>query len=64
MPTQVKFLNTIECAKVLRKTEAALAVDRCRGKGPDYIKLGRKILYPLPALRKYLRANYTQLKNY
>jgi hypothetical protein len=34
----------------------ALSNERCQGKGPDYMRVGRKIYYPAAEIKKYLDA--------
>lgn len=50
-----RFLTVDElCIRYKGKlTEKALANMRSAGKGPPYIKVGRKILYPMDALRTW-----------
>lgn len=52
-----------EAANRLRTTIGTLANWRVRGCGPRFIKLGRKVLYPIAELeaweRKHLKENTT-----
>ena len=46
-----------EAAARLRATTGTLANWRVKGCGPRFIKLGRKVLYPLAELEAWERAN-------
>jgi len=35
---------------------ATLRTERCRNRGPGYIKDGKRVLYPLSGLKEYLRS--------
>lgn len=52
-----------EAAERLRVSKNTLSNWRVQGRGPKFIKLGRKILYPLPELeafeREHLQSNTT-----
>jgi hypothetical protein len=53
-------LNVAEEADValLRgMTIQSMRTERARGMGPPYQKMGRKVFYPIPALRKFLAAS-------
>ncbi len=39
------FLTTSEVATLYRQSTATLATWRCRGGGPCFVKLGRRVLY-------------------
>jgi hypothetical protein len=43
-------------AIILDKTENALVQDRRRGKGPTFVRDGKRIFYPEAALADYLRS--------
>ncbi|MCA8254809.1 DNA-binding protein [Burkholderia sp. AU31624] len=64
-----KVLNLLpkEAAERLRTTVGTLAVWRVKGQGPRYIKMGRKVLYPLPEIeafeREHLRSNTTGVRD-
>ncbi len=49
-------LSPKEAARALRLATASLAKMRCRGGGPDYLKLGRRIVYERSALDHWLDA--------
>lgn len=46
-------LTPKETAERLRMTIGTLANWRVRGDGPRYVKLGRKVLYPLPEIEAF-----------
>lgn len=46
-------LNTIEAAQYLRLKPATLEIWRCLGKGPAYLRLGRRVLYEVADLEAY-----------
>lgn len=50
-------LKPEEVAQRLRTTVGALSNWRMQGKGPRYIKLGRKILYPLREVEAFEAAH-------
>lgn len=54
---QPATLNVSEAAFYLGVSESALNTWRTRGKGPRYVRLGRKVLYRLAALNDYLLSN-------
>jgi hypothetical protein len=41
-------------SKALKRKESTLALDRCRGKGVEYIKIGRNIFYEGRAILAYI----------
>lgn len=41
-------------APILGKTPRALAIDRTRGKGPAFVKVGRSVYYSLADLDRFL----------
>jgi hypothetical protein len=55
-----------EAADRLRTTTGTLANLRCAGGGPRYLKLGRRVLYPVVELEKWeqqqLRSHTAQEK--
>jgi len=53
---QILF-TTKELSKKFNIPVGTLANLRCQGRGPAYIKYGRKILYPLSEMEKWLRLN-------
>ena len=57
-------LTTKEAAERLRLTVNTLANWRVRGDGPRFIKMGRKVLYPVAEIvafeQKQLRASTSQ----
>ena len=46
-------LTTKELAERWRTTQTALANSRFAGRGPDYIKIGKKVLYELKDVIAY-----------
>ncbi len=54
---QSATLNVPEAAMYLGVSESALNTWRTRGKGPHYVRLGRKILYRFAALDDFLLSN-------
>lgn len=46
-------LTPKETAERLRMTIGTLANWRVRGDGPRFVKLGRKVLYPLPEIEAF-----------
>ena len=58
-------LTPKEAAERLRTTIGTLSNWRVRGDGPRFIKLGRKVLYPLTEIeafeKRQLRANTAQV---
>lgn len=51
------LLNSKETADYMRTSEAKLRQDRYLGRGPKYIRNGRRILYRVSDIRAYLEAN-------
>ncbi|MCP4764246.1 MAG: helix-turn-helix domain-containing protein [archaeon] len=49
--------NTFNAAKFIGCSESLLRKFRSVGEGPAYSKLGKKIVYPLPELKRYLKEN-------
>lgn len=54
--TPETYLTTDELADRLRTSRRKIQNDRSRGKGPIYMKIGEKVLYPLSFLEAYERA--------
>lgn len=54
---QPATLNVSEAAFYLGVSESTLNTWRTRGKGPRYVRLGRKVLYRVAALNDYLLSN-------
>lgn len=50
-------LSSIEAAEYLGLSVATLRTWRCRGKGPNYVKLGRSVVYRIVDLDAYLADN-------
>ena len=51
-----KYLKPREVEEVYRIRVGTLANWRCEGKGPQWVKLGRKVLYPVSCLEDWCRA--------
>jgi hypothetical protein len=54
---QPATLNVSEAAFFLGVSESTLNTWRTRGRGPRYVRLGRKVLYRIAALNDYLLSN-------
>ena len=52
-----KLLKPIEVSEKYRIAVGTLANWRSQGRGPEYIKYGRKVLYPVSEMDKWLRLN-------
>lgn len=50
-------LTTEEAAAYLRLKPGTLEVWRCRGRGPKYQKIGRRVIYDQKFLDEYASAN-------
>jgi hypothetical protein len=59
-PADIDTALPSEVAPVLGTTEAGLAQQRYRGRGPKFVKVGRKVLYRWSDVRAYLDANTCQ----
>ncbi len=55
--TELRLLDEADVAGFRRMSVAALRNERARGSGPPYQRIGRKVFYPLDALKKYLVAS-------
>ena len=55
--TEKFALNTNAAADYLGCSEALLRKLRGLGTGPKYSKLGTKVVYPIPELKRYLKDN-------
>ena len=49
-----KYYTTPETANILGKKPSTLEIDRVKGAGPCFVRLGRRILYPESEIKKYL----------
>lgn len=56
-----RFLNTHEAAEYINSAVQSLCNLRHLRRGPDYIKIGRKILYDIRDLDRYLESNKVKL---
>jgi predicted DNA-binding transcriptional regulator AlpA len=55
-----KVVTTAEAALVLGLSESTLAKLRLNGNGPTYCKLGRRVVYRLSDLEKWLESRTTR----
>lgn len=55
--SDVALATPDEAAQFLRTTRAQLSQDRYQGRGPRYVKLGRRVLYRWEDLRAYVDSN-------
>lgn len=53
----MELLTTPEAAQLLKLKKNTLEIWRFQGTGPDYIKIGRTVRYPVDALKSYLAEN-------
>ena len=53
-----EYLNTEEAARIVGKSPGTLANDRAARRGLPYIKLGKKVLYCIEDIRRYME-NHT-----
>lgn len=49
-----ELLDCGETAKLLRQELQTLAAWRCKGRGPEYVKIGRGVFYRRPAISAWL----------
>jgi hypothetical protein len=56
LKTELGLIDESEVAAWRDVDIAALRNERAKGKGPPYIRIGRKVFYPLDKLRAYLKA--------
>jgi len=54
MQELLKFLTTHQAAAHLNLSCSHLQNMRSQNRGPIYVKLGRKVVYPLEALQRYV----------
>ncbi|MEU1956133.1 DNA-binding protein [Nocardia rhamnosiphila] len=57
LPRVGSLATSKEAAAFLRTTPAALAQARYLGRGPEYIRNGRRVLYSWDTLRAYIADN-------
>jgi hypothetical protein len=57
LKSEFSYVEEDEYAKLRGVEIQALRNERAKGKGPPYTKIGRKVVYPREALRKYLAAS-------
>ena len=56
MTNVAKVVPTAEAARVVGLSESTLAKLRLNGNGPTYCKLGRRVVYRLADLEKWLQS--------
>lgn len=61
MSESKKLLNTAEAADYLHLAEQTLCNYRFNRKPPGYVKLGKKVLYELAELDKFIESNRVNL---
>lgn len=49
----IDFLDTSQAAKILRQSVRTLQRWRWQGRGPEYARIGRRILYSSTAISDY-----------
>jgi excisionase family DNA binding protein len=54
---QNEYLSVIEAAKVVGLGVSTLNKLRLTGGGPEYLKLGRRVLYPRDGIEAWLRSH-------
>jgi endonuclease III-like uncharacterized protein len=52
-----ELIDCIEAAGLLRQKPQTLAVWRCEGRGPEYVKVGRSIFYRRSGIGEFLAAS-------
>jgi predicted DNA-binding transcriptional regulator AlpA len=55
-PATEKYIDTRAAAKYAKLSVSTLEKLRVFGGGPRYLKLGRRVVYPMDALEEWLRA--------
>jgi predicted DNA-binding transcriptional regulator AlpA len=53
-PLQEELLTSDESAHVLRLSPSTMEAWRLRGKGPKFLKLGRRVLYKRSSLEEFM----------
>lgn len=54
------LLTPADLAALRAVDERTLAVERCSGRGPDYVKLGRRVFYRMEDVSTWVRLNVVQ----
>lgn len=57
MDIDFRFLSNKEAADLIGRTPGWLNKARCYGNGPPFHRIGRRIFYRLPDLRKWVDEN-------
>ena len=55
-PQLTAHLTTDQLAKYLNIPASTLKYFRCTGEGPQFLKLGRRVLYPMNAVNEWLES--------
>ncbi|TAH67629.1 MAG: DNA-binding protein [Rhodopseudomonas palustris] len=55
-----ELIEATEAATLLRQKPQTLAAWRCDGKGPEYVKIGRRVLYRRDAISSWLASQIVQ----
>lgn len=63
MLKNTQLLSEKEAAKLLSLSRQTLANWRHLSKGPDYVRLGRRVLYPLTDLQAFIDVRKIRLNN-
>ena len=56
-PINIKLISTEEAFKILGLSPRSGANWRVKGKGPRWVKIGRRIFYPANELETWIRKN-------
>ena len=57
------LLDGQEAAEYLGAHPRTLANQRCRGEGPDFVRIGRQIRYPRSSLDRYIKSRTVTLND-
>lgn len=57
------LLGNKDAAEYIGDNPRTLANRRCRGEGPDYVKIGHHVKYPKSALDRYIRSRTVRLND-
>lgn len=60
---QSKPLDTPEAAEFLRLSPGTLEVWRCKGRGPRFRKLGRKVFYTKEDLEEFINSYVVEISD-
>ena len=59
VPVPVEYFDNDQAAEFLGLKPSTLEIWRCRGEGPHFIRVGRKIMYSVEDLRQYMAERRT-----